>query len=91
MTGRGEPQIEPDSYHGVEPVRDPREDMREPVPDPDPEQAFYAHGVGSVMNKLHDAEGKTTAHQFDEAISIVEDALDDLKKLSAGPDDENER
>jgi chemotaxis regulatin CheY-phosphate phosphatase CheZ len=64
--------------------------MRQPVEEPDREQRFYANGVGSVTRKLRDAIQQTTGHNFEEAISEVEDALDDLETLEEGPDTDDD-
>lgn len=83
----GEPQVEPESYHGQqERVHDPRDDMREAPPDPGQERRFYANGVSSVTRKLRAAIERTETHDFEDARSEVEDALDDLERLDAGPD-----
>jgi hypothetical protein len=82
-----EEQVEPDSYHEAqEQTHPPKEGMRKPVSEPSREQEFHAHGVNSVNQKLDEAQEKTAGHSFDEAITILEDALEDLEKLQEGPE-----
>lgn len=87
MTGNSDRQIEPQSYRGQERETRPEPDRPRSGPEPDPHGRFYANGVGSVTNSLEEAIESTRTHDFDEAVEIVEDALDDLEKLEEGPTD----